>query len=401
MIPTLVAISIIAFALSKMVPQDPASTLVQLSTIEDESQQVLQYDSAYKKLGLDKPNFYFSILPNNYPATTNAIADYGQRQLQKKLLKLGMKNEETIKLINSDATPELVNVSIPELKNIISKDHNLQSYFYPRLHWHGTNNQYHSWISQLLAGDFGTSLVNGKDVIAQVKRALTWTMHLAIVGILMGLLAGIFFGYRLALYPEGKKEKIINYILYVLYAIPTFWLATLMVTYFTTDDYGSWTNIFPSVGMEIYPDKSTSQQIWLNGHRLFLPITLASLGSIAYLARVLRRSILDEMKAPYIMTAYSKGLSKKEVIKKHALPNALLPVITIFAGSIPASFASSVVIEVVFNIPGIGRLLFDSIQMADWNVVFCIILFIGLLTVLSYFIADILYATVDPKIRFA
>jgi len=400
-IPTLVIISVVAFTLSKLVPQDPAMALLNSQAIEDESPDVDLYETAYLKLGLDKPNFYFSILPHNYPSNSNSIIDHNSKKLFKRLLKLGANKEDAAAIINSPQATKLLSTDTKTLKQQVSKNYILSSYFYPRLHWHGTSNQFHKWFGNILKGDFGNSFVNGQPAITEVKRALTWTFHMAFIDIIFSCCIGIFLGYLISLKPDGKKELFINQLLYLIYAVPTFWLATLMVMYFTTDDYGTWTNIFPSVGIDIHPEKTTVQQVWLNIHKLFLPIIISSLFSIAYLARMLRRSILDQMDAPYIMTAYSKGLTKEQVVKKHAFPNALLPVITILAAAIPATLASSVVIEVIFNIPGIGRLMFNSIRMADWNIVFCIILFIGLVTALSYLIADLLYAYVNPKIRFA
>jgi len=400
-IPTLVIISVVAFTLSKLVPQDPAMALLNSQTIEDESPDVDLYETAYLKLGLDKPNFYFSILPHNYPSNSNSIIDHNSKKLFKRLLKLGTNIEDATAIINSPQATELLSTDTKTLTQQVSKNYKLSKFFYPRFHWHGTDNQFHKWFGNILQGNFGKSFINGQPAITEVRRALTWTFHMAFIDIIFSFCIGIFLGYLISLKPDGKKEKFINQLLYLIYAVPTFWLATLMVMYFTTDDYGTWTNIFPSVGIDIYPEKTTIQQVWLNIHKLFLPIIISSLFSIAYLARMLRRSILDQMDAPYIKTAYSKGLTKEQVVKKHAFPNALLPVITILAAAIPATLASSVVIEVIFNIPGIGRLMLNSIRVADWNIVFCIILFIGVVTALSFLIADLLYAYVNPKIRFA
>jgi len=400
-IPTLLVISIVAFTLSKMVPQDPALTLLNYRAVNDENPDSEAYKDTYIKLGLDKPNFYFSILPHNYPASLNPIPEHNTKLLLKKLLKLGLNSADAYKLSHSDRADELLRIDNSSLKEKLRSTYDLENIFFPKFHWHGLDNQYHKWMSNFITGDFGNSLINGKAVIDQVLRALLWTFHMAFFDILISFSIGIFIGYRLVLSPKGRKEKWINQLLYILYAVPSFWLATLLVIYFTTDDYGSWTNIFPSVGIDIYPGKSTLQQIWLNIHKLFLPIMISFFSSVAYLVRILRRSLLDQMDSAYIMTAYSKGLTKKDVVRKHALPNSLIPIITLFAGAVPATIGSSVVIEVIFNIPGIGRLLFTSIQLADWNVVFCILLLIGLITSLSYLFADLLYALFNPKIRFA
>ena len=185
-----------------------------------------------------------------------------------------------------------------------------------------------------------------------------------------------------------------------MYSIPRFWLATLMVVFFTTSDYGWYTNVFPSVGLDIVSSPSVWAQIAGNLENLILPVLCLSAFSVVYIARLTQRGIENEMKAPYTLTAYSKGLSTHQVIRRHALPNASLPLVTVLAGAIPTSLAGSVVIEVIFNIPGIGKLLYDSIHMADWPVVFSLVLLISLVTMVSYLIGDIIYAVLNPKIRY-
>jgi len=186
-----------------------------------------------------------------------------------------------------------------------------------------------------------------------------------------------------------------------MFSIPLFWIATLLVIYFTTDTYALWMNIFPSVGIDIYPGESTFYQIIKNARNFILPVLCLSLPAITYIARLVRRSILDQLSQPYIMTAASKGLTEKQILRRHAFPNAMLPLVTIFVESIPSVLGGSVLMEVIFNLPGIGRLLYDSIGVGDWNVVFGITMIIALVTTLSYLLGDILYGFVNPKIRFA
>ena len=215
----------------------------------------------------------------------------------------------------------------------------------------------------------------------------------------LSLLFGIFIGTYLATNEKGRWQKTFSQILYFLYSIPVFWFATMMVVYFTTDDYGWWTDWFPSVAIDIYPGKSTFQQILMNAEKFILPILILTLHSLAYITRLVRRSVLDELDKPYALLAFSKGLDKTEVIRKHILKNALIPTITSMASAFANAFAGSLVLEVIFNIPGMGRLLVSSMESADWNVVFCITLLLSFVTIVSFIIADILYAYVNPKIE--
>ena len=367
MIPTLLLVSILTFLLSSNVSQDPVLSLLQsrgaIKSMEEGLSDKKMYAEAYKELNLHKPDFYFSIVPSHYPKTLNSIIDEREREKARAALD--------------------------------------RSFFLPKFIWQGTDNRYHLWIQAILGGSFGDSFVNGQPVSRIVSKALVWTLVLTILDLLFSFSLGIFLGYYLSVHPRGRIQAFINQLLYLLYSIPKFWLATMLVVYFTTSDYGSWTNLFPSVGMDVLPGVSSWGQVWHNLPRLILPVICLSIFSISYVSRILRRSILNEMKAPYIMTAYSKGLSRKQVVKRHALPNALLPIITILTGAIPTTLAGSVIIEVIFNIPGIGRLMFESILLADWNVVYCIVLLLALVLSISYLLGDLCYAYLNPQIRLA
>ena len=365
-IPTLLLVSMVTFLLSSLVSQDPVISLLQsrgaISSMDEGVSNHQQYARVYKELHLEKPNFYFSIVPSHYPENINSIIDPNERAKARS----GLQD---------------------------------QKLFFPKVYWHGLDNRYHRWISGLLGGSFGVSQSNGQTVARVVSRALSWTLVLTLIDILISFVLGIYIGYYLSIDPNGKIQRVLNQIFYLLYSIPKFWLATLLVVYMTTNDYGSWTNIFPSVGMDVLPGASSWAQVRYNLPKLILPIICLSIFSISYISRILRRSILNEMEAPYILTAYSKGLSREQVVRRHALPNAMLPLITILSGSVAGTLAGSVVIEVIFNIPGIGRLMYDSILIADWSVVYCIVLLLALVVSVAYLIGDLCYAYFNPQIR--
>ena len=133
---------------------------------------------------------------------------------------------------------------------------------------------------------------------------------------------------------------------------------------------------------------------------LILPALLLALHSAASGIRIVRNSAFAELKADYFITAKAKGLTNRRILWNHILPNAMLPVITLLVSSFPAALAGSVVLEVIFNIPGMGRLLYDSILFMDWSVVFGILIIMGLLTFIFYLIGDLLYAFLNPKIKY-
>jgi len=400
------------------VPQDPVVSLMSFRGVDVSIQHDDIYEKVYKELNLDLPGFYFSVRPNYYPKTVNHIPDPKKKDLYKKLLKSGYsyldinlaiddfsQSLESAKTVNN--SKELIelnsvyNLEHPEFHDAFEmlKNKKVNSFFYPAFHWNGLNNQYHHWLIDVFTNGFGVSIHDGKKAIKKVKKALIWTLSITMIDFFLSLFFGVFIGVYLAKNENGKWQKFFSQVMYFLFSIPIFWFATLMVVYFTTDDYGWWTNWFPSVSIDIYPGKSVTQQILLNAEKLILPITILTLHSLAFLTRFVRRSILDELDKPYASLAYSKGLSKKEVIMNHTLKNALIPLITTMASAFANAFAGSLVLEVIFNIPGMGRLLISSMGNADWNVVFCITLLLSFVTVVAFIIADLFYAYFNPKIK--
>ncbi len=417
-IPTLFFISVIVFYLSKLVPQDPVLSLMDLRGVDTSIDHDDVYEKIYKELNLDLPNFYFTIQPSHFPKTINQTFDTNKKDLYLKLLNSGYSFVDIEKAINNfsqklDAAKasnnaadiielnKVYNLESPEQHNGLAhlNDSKPKSFFWPSFYLNGFNNQYHKWLQSIFTNGFGISILDGMTAILKVKKALTWTLSITLIDFFLSLLFGIFIGTYLATNEKGRWQKTFSQILYFLYSIPVFWFATMMVVYFTTDDYGWWTDWFPSVAIDIYPGKSTFQQILMNAEKFILPILILTLHSLAYITRLVRRSVLDELDKPYALLAFSKGLDKTEVIRKHILKNALIPTITSMASAFANAFAGSLVLEVIFNIPGMGRLLVSSMESADWNVVFCITLLLSFVTIVSFIIADILYAYVNPKIE--
>jgi len=334
-----VVLSLIAFCLSKQVPQDPVLSLMDREGSESpEGFDVEAYTKKYLELELNKPNFYLSIAPNHYPISFNTISDPTILALTKRLTRMGLPYKKTKIVIEELSYDEINNSSDEELRKLLQNKYKLVAFPVPTLRWHGIDNQYHRWLTSFLSRDFGVSFVSGRPVYEKIISALLWTASLAFIVILFEFIVGIFLGYWLSHNPEGRWKKSVDQLLYIFYAIPFFWLATMMIIFFTTADYGKWTDIFPSPYINIYPGESTWYHIIHNLDKFILPVLLGCIGSIAIIAKMLKRSIANEMQSPYILTAYSKGLTHKQVIQSHALPNALIPIITVLAGAIPNTF---------------------------------------------------------------
>jgi len=234
----------------------------------------------------------------------------------------------------------------------------------------------------------------------KISRALSWTVSLGLISlILIGILA-LMIAYLQVYYAGGWLDKVLSGFWYFLLAMPTFWFATLMVVFFTTPEYGSWTDVFPSIGIKpAFIEKSFISELLDNSAQLILPIFCITILSLAYLVIQTKSDLTRVLSEPYMKASRSRGLSFAMNLKQHALPNALLTYITILSGAIPSIFTGSVIIEVIFNIPGVGRLLLYSVQQQDWPVVFSIVIVISLVTVMSYILGDIILMWLYPKTR--
>lgn len=397
-------------------PHDPVDALLNSRGVNPIEKTDQQYQEVYKELNLDLPSFYFSLVPNHYPENLNSIALPRKKALVYKLLKEGYSYKGAVEMLsileeikrkaqlNKD-DKKLIEIEKiyagEDYRNMLVTKEVKTRFYYPRIYWHGLNNQYHRWVTNIFNKGMGISIVDGLEVWSKISKALKWTLSFTIIDFFLSLFLAILVAYFLIYNPSGWAQRYLKHILYFLYSIPVFWMASLFVLYFTTDDYGSWTNIFPSVGIDIYPGESTYKQIWLNRSKLILPVLCLTLHSLAYIVRFLERGMGDELNKPYVLTAYSKGLTKGQILRKHVFRNALVPLITVMAKAFAATFSGSLVLEIIFNIPGMGRLMIQSIASADWNVVFGIVLILGFVSITVFLIADVLYVLLNPKKQFS
>ena len=172
----------------------------------------------------------------------------------------------------------------------------------------------------------------------------------------------------------------------------------MLIVFFTTPEYSRWLDIFPAGGIGNYHFETGAKKLAIMVGSLILPVISLLLGALAYVTRQMRDSVVRESEKPYVRMARAKGLSEKEIYRSQILRNALFPMITLVGSAIPASVSGSVVIEVLFGIPGMGRLMYSSILSQDWQVVYVMVLIAALLTVIGYLISDILYRLVDPRV---
>ena len=260
----------------------------------------------------------------------------------------------------------------------------------------------------ILRWDFGRSYIDNKKVSEKIATALYWTMIINIISIFIAYLISIPLGIKSAIWKQKGKtilDNINTTILFVLYSLPNFWIGTLLLVFFTTSEYASWMDLFPSSGAQDFtlannPNVSTFTKVMDILHHLCLPIFCISYVSIAYLSRQMRGSMSAVIKQDYIRTARAKGLKERKVIWKHAFRNSLFPIVTLFSSVFPRSLSGSIAIEMIYTIPGMGYLLLLSIISRDWPVVFAIVMLVAIMTMIGNLIADILYAAIDPRVTY-
>ena len=252
-----------------------------------------------------------------------------------------------------------------------------------------------------IRGDFGESYLDGRPVSSIIKDALPITMSLNIISVLIAYSLSVWLGVFLSKRKDSKLDRVVSIVLFILYSLPVFWVATIFIVYLTTNEYGmDW---FPTYGL-FSNDLSDDATFWEvakdGGAHVILPILAMTYGSFTYITRQMRGSMLAVLKQDYIRTAVAKGLPDNKVTWKHAFRNSLIPVITMFASLFPVMISGSVVIEVIFSIPGMGRVGYEAVLARNYPVLFTVLIFSAVLTMIGILIADILYSVADPRISF-
>jgi peptide/nickel transport system permease protein len=259
--------------------------------------------------------------------------------------------------------------------------------------------RYWIWVKQIATLDFGRSYKDHRPVIDKIAERIPITLTLNIISIILIYLIAIPIGVYSAVAHGRFSERVSTFFLFMLYSIPSFWMAMILIFFLGGGDY--W-DIFPVYGIlspdaENYPFfKKALNFLW----HIVLPVFCLTYGGLAYLSRFQKGSLLEVLREDFVRTATAKGLPRHIVIFKHALRNALIPIITILAGLLPAMIGGSVIIESIFSIPGIGQLGFESVLSRDYPVIMAIATISAVLTLIGILIADLIYVLVDPRISF-
>jgi len=413
-IPTVFIIAVCAFLLQSYTPGDTIADRLSLegnSVYSDRGDYLQAYRELQGQMGLDKPKFYFGMIPSYFPDTLHRVVPKQKQVLLTNLLRqtkdwtsiqtfntlilssqheLGkdkVKHKELLSVVNkipaekdlsgiilrtselAQSLSSLGSDGVPQTSALLNHMNQLKTtraFSWPTVRWFGGDNQFHYWCKRLVGGK-NISTVDGIAVSEKVKRAISWTVTLGLISFLLVAIISLLLSYLQVYFKDGWFDKGLSFIFYLLIAMPTFWLATLMVVFFTTAEYGQWTDIFPSVGIKpSFIEQSFLQEMAANFSQLILPIFCLTIMSVAYLTIQTKSDFLRVITAPFVRSSKSRGLSRAQVI---------------------------------FNIPGVGRLLLYSIRQEDWAVVFSVVIIMSIVTILGYLVGDILLAWFYPKTR--
>ena len=252
--------------------------------------------------------------------------------------------------------------------------------------------QYAKWLSNLLRGDLGRSFSDGRPALQVIVDRIPATLQLTFAGLFIALTLGLSVGILAALRPNSAVGYASTVFATLFYSLPNFWLALLLILVFAV-----WLGVLPSTGMESLRDPTGPLDRLAH---LIMPAFVISLREMGRLIRFTRASLLDVLGQDYVRTAYAKGLTVPQVALRHALRNALIPVITLLGLSVPQLLSSSIVVETVFAWPGMGRLLVESAFQRNYTILMGEIVLVGVLVIAGNLLADVAYAVVDPRIRY-
>lgn len=259
--------------------------------------------------------------------------------------------------------------------------------------------RYFIWLKNIVHLDFGESFTYEEPVLKVIASKIPVSLQFGVISLLMSYLICIVLGVAKAVKHGSAFDYVTTFFLIAIYSIPGFMLAILLIVYFAGGSFFDW---FP-IG-EIYSDNymtlSFMGKVFDRIHHFILPLICYMIGSFTILTMLMKNSLLDEIKKDYIRTARAKGVSEKMIYLKHALRNALIPIVTGIGGFLSVFFAGSLLIESIFQLDGMGLLGFKSILQRDYNVIMGLIFIESILLLLGNLLSDLAYVAVDPRIDY-
>lgn len=259
--------------------------------------------------------------------------------------------------------------------------------------------RYLLWLKNLATLNFGESFTYEEPVLDVIVSKFPVSLQFGIISLILSYLISIPLGILKAIKHGSLFDVSSSFILFVFYSIPAFMLAILLIVFFSGGSFFEW---FPVGGLysEVYDELSLWDQIVDRVHHFTLPLICYTIGSFTSLTVLMKNSLIEEIKKDYIRTARAKGVDEKVVYMKHALRNALIPIVTGLGAFLSVFFAGSLLLETIFQLDGIGLLSYKSILSRDYNVIMGLVFIQSALFLLGNVLSDFAYVMVDPRIDF-
>ncbi len=257
--------------------------------------------------------------------------------------------------------------------------------------------QYWDWLLRLLHFDFGNSMsADSRPVLTKIMERLPLTVGMNVTAMFLTLLIAIPVGIASACRQNSLFDRSVTVLVFLGFAMPSFWLALLLMMFFGIEL--QWLPISGLTSMN-YEQLTLWGKFCDLAKHLALPILVYTVGGLASMSRYMRACMLEVLRQDYILTARAKGLSETTIIRRHALRNALLPVITLLGLSVPGLIGGSVIIESIFALPGLGQLFYAAVMARDYTMIMGNLVLGAVLTLFGNLLADVCYGLADPRIR--
>lgn len=251
--------------------------------------------------------------------------------------------------------------------------------------------QYASFLGNVVTGDFGTSLFFQRPISEDLARAVPVTVEVTVLAVVLSVALAVPLGVITATQRNTPFDRVIRVVSMVFYAVPTFWLGSLAITFLAL-----WFRWSPPIQYRPIWEDPVS-----NLAQFIVPATVLAIGSLGLKVRLVRSQMLEVLEQDYIRTARAKGLTGRLVVGRHALRNALVPVVAIIGNQMGGLIGGAVVVESIFGLPGLGRLLIDGVDHRDYPMVQAAVLITAFLLVAVNLLIDLIFAWLDPRIRYA
>ena len=332
-VPTIILLMVFSFWLAKEAPGDP----FQISSFQNERHGFQQFEKVPENI---KPLFFFSISPLD-------------------------KQSNKLKWI-------------------------------PWVEWHGSNNQFYKWSKALLTGGFGKSTRYKVDVWKIILKPFLVSIFLGTTSTILLILISIWLAKLLSLWTNQTRKNFVWTVLDLIYAIPSYWLAVLLLTFFAS---ASFFKVFPSGGLLSPQNENPLLFIPDLLYHLALPIICLSIPPIAYYTKIIFQNINQESQKIYALSAAARGFSPKWILNKELLRNSLIPLTTHLPLFLSSILGGALIIEKIFNLPGMGKLMIEAFSFRDYPIIFSVAFITGIVTMVGFLLTDILLQRLSPEIK--